>query len=230
MPRFSEPKGPHAHLARHDRGYDAPKEQTPSKPAAPEHEPRPDWIGPTRNSERDPKWFKRIRELGEVCEEIWPGRGLWQIQMGGNLWPRLADASAETSDEIWEHALDQLRGLERIPRVLCTYVAAMLERFARDPPRHIKQRVADESIPTLVVTPDRPWVVAAEARLAEKVKRALASSRGAGRDNGSVQTGRLEGLPTAQANSGATPQGEATHDPPSGVHGPGERPVVRDRR
>lgn len=221
MPVFREPTGAFARFIAQENRREA--EAAPVEPSEPAAAPEPanDPARPVlRNSERDPKWYARLHQLEERCEEIWPGRGLWQIQMGSNLWPRLANASGKTSDEIWEYALNRLAKIPAIPRAICTYLAAMLERFVVDPPKHIKQRVADEAIPTLVPLPDRPWVVQTEARLAEKVKRALASSHGPARTFGSDEAGRLQGLPEAQAHRGSTPQGEAGDDVPARVHRP----------
>ena len=176
MPSFAEPKGPHAHLARKERDQSAPVPVSKPAPATASPDQGP---GPRRNSERDPKWFKRMHQLSGRCEENWPGRGHYQIQMGSNLWSRLADASAKTPDEIWEHALDRLAEMQQRRRAICTSRGAMLARSVDDRPRHVKQRLADESIPMLVPTPGRPWVEQSEAILAEKVKRALASASAA---------------------------------------------------
>lgn len=222
MPVFREPTGTFARLIAQEnrREAEAALVESTEPAAAPAPESTSEPATPVlRNSERDPKWYARLHQLEERCEEIWPGRGLWQIQMGSNLWPRLANASAKTPDEIWEHALDRLAETPAIPRAICTYLAAMLERFVVDPPRHVKQRIADESIPTLVPLPDRPWVVEAEATLAAKVKRALATVARPARNPESDEAGRLQGLPEAQALARADAQGEAGVDLPPGVHG-----------
>ena len=133
MPVFREPTGAFARfIAQENRREAETAPVEPSEPAAaPAPEPTNDPARPVlRNSERDPKWYARLHQLEERCEEIWPGRGLWQIQMGSNLWPRLANASGKTSDEIWEYALDRLAEIPAIPRAICTYLAAMLEQEA----------------------------------------------------------------------------------------------------